>query len=126
MVYGLTIGVFSVILLFVVFLTGIFVGRRESGFFFLGRMHMQGTLSGRYGHGAIGTIDSLGKNTIVLKERSGELETVLIDNNTVLRKNDSNAKFSDLKKSDEVIVIGEPQEREEAVRARFIRIINEK
>lgn len=126
MLLGLGIGVVAGAILLLVFLAGIFVGRRESGFLFFGRMHnFAGSVVSRYGHGAIGTVDSIGNDAFVIKTRSEELETVLVDSKTVFRKNNSSAKFSDLKKSEEVIVVGDPQEQEEAVQARFVRIINE-
>lgn len=125
MLKGLGIGVAAGIIVLVVFLAGVFVGRRENGFFLARMRSFPGGIVARYGHGAIGTIDSIGKNTFVIKTRSDEIETVLTDNKTVYRKYDSDAKFSDLKKSDRVIVIGEPQEKEEAIKATFVRIVNE-
>lgn len=128
LMFGFGAGIVAGIILLFVFLAGVFVGRREGGFLFLGRMHgFPGgiVVSSRFGHGAIGTIDSLGNDTIVIKERSGEIETILIDNKTILRKDSATIKFSDLKKGDEIIVIGEPEQNDEAVKAKFLRVVNE-
>lgn len=124
MVKGVGIGILAGIVLLVVFFAGVLLGRRESGLFFGGMHRFSGGIVGRYGHGAIGSIDSVGKNTFIIKTRFGEIETVLTDSKTVFRKNNSNAKFSDLKKGEEVVVIGEPQDQEEAIKATFIRIVN--
>lgn len=124
MIRGLVIGIVSGIVLLIVFFAGILVGRGESGIF-LARMHrFPGGIVARYGHGAIGSVDSIGKNTFIVKTRSGEMETVLTDSKTIFRKNDSDAKFSDLKKGEEVVVVGEPQEQEEAIKASFVRVVN--
>lgn len=118
---GFGIGALATIVALMLFFAGLTLGERHFGVF--ADRRFTGGFALRYGHGAVGTIDSLGNNTIVIKERSGEMETVLVDNNTVIRKGNSAIKFSDLKKNDQIIIIGQPESQEEAVKARIIRVI---
>lgn len=125
---GVGIGIGAAIVLLLVFFSGIYIGSKRAGLFpFWERRHIyqNGFLPNRFGHGAAGTIDSIGENTFVVKDRSGALKTILVDEKTILRRDRSEIKFSDLKKDEQVIVIGEPQEQEGAIKAKVIRVITE-
>lgn len=125
---GIGIGIGIAIILLLVFFAGIHVGSKRAGLFpfWERRYHTAGDfVPGKFGHGTIGTIDSIGNNTIVVKDRTGALKTVLIDDKTIFRHNGSVMQFTDLKKDDQVIVIGEPQDTEGAIKAKVIRIITE-
>lgn len=124
--FGLGIGAGIAIVLLLVFLAGIYIGSRKSGMFpFWERRHVyqNGFIPQRFGHGVVGTIDSVGKDTFVVKDRSGALKTILVDKKTILRRDHSEIKFADLKKEEQVIVIGEPQEQEGAIKAKVVRVI---
>ncbi|MBI5465141.1 hypothetical protein HY946_00850 [Candidatus Gottesmanbacteria bacterium] len=123
---GISIGIGLAVVLLFVFFTGFYIGSKKAGVFpFWERRFVtpSGFVPSRFGHGVAGTIDSIGENTIIVKERSGALKTVLVDEETVLRKNGSSINFSDLKKDEQVIIIGEPQEKEGAIKAKVIRVI---
>lgn len=122
---GVGIGVILAAVMLVVFFLGLFVGRRENRFLpYFGGPHMSKDFIPRnFGHGAIGTIESLGENTLVVRDRTGALKTVLIDNQTQIRRGHTGINFSDLKKDEQVIVLGDPEEKEGAIKARVIRVI---
>lgn len=75
-----------------------------------------------FGHGMVGTIDSLGKESFVLKNRWGELITVLVDKNTKYKIDGKDGFFSDIKKGKQVIVLGEPDNSQLVIKAKIIRI----
>lgn len=123
---GISIGIGIAIVLILVFFAGLYIGNKKGGAFpFWERRYTNpsGFVPGRFGHGVIGIIDSVGNKTFIVKDRSGALKTVLIDDQTVLRRDGSSIKFSDLKKDEQVIVIGQPQEQEGAIKATVVRVI---
>lgn len=125
---GLGIGIGAALILLLVFFTGMYIGNKKAGAFpFWERRYSfpHDFVSGKFGHGVVGIIDSLGENSFIVKDRSGELKTILVDDQTIIRRNRSPIKFSDLKKEDKIIVIGEPQEQEGAIKARVIRVMSD-
>ncbi|OGH22238.1 MAG: hypothetical protein A3D75_02370 [Candidatus Levybacteria bacterium RIFCSPHIGHO2_02_FULL_37_18] len=125
---GLGIGIGAAIVLLLVFFSGVYIGSKRAGLFpFWERRHIyqNGFVPNRFGHGTVGTIDTVGENTFVVKDRSGALKTILVDEKTILRRDRAEIKFSDLKKDEQVIVIGEPQEQEGAIKAKAVRVITE-
>ncbi len=122
---GVGIGVGIAIVLLLVFMAGVFWGAHGLRYSPFGRRQMmsRGFVANRLGHGVVGTIDSLGNNTLVVKDRNGQLDTVTVNNDTVIRQGTAPIKFPDLKKDENVIVIGEPQNQEGATLARVIRVI---
>lgn len=125
-ILGLSMGVGATIILLLVFFTGLYIGSRKPNIFpFWERRHMQsnGFVPHDPGRGAVGVIDSIGNNTLVVKDRAGAFKTVLIDDKTTLRRNHTEIVFSDLKKDDQVIVVGESQQQESAIKAVVIRVI---
>ncbi|MFH0936759.1 MAG: hypothetical protein V1808_00490 [Candidatus Daviesbacteria bacterium] len=123
---GVGIGIGIAIVLVVVFLLGIYLGSRKSNnfpFWEKRPLTAREFVPDRFGHGVIGTIDSLGNNTLIVKDRSGALKTIIIDDQTALRRNESPIKFSDLKKDEQVIIIGQPQEKEGSIKATVIRVV---
>ncbi len=123
---GIFMGVFIAAVLLLVFFVGIQIGRSKNRLFpFLeNRSHeSSGFLHKRYGHGVIGVIDTIGNNTLVVKDYLGELKTILIDEQTLIKIDKSVIKFSNLKKDEKVIILGEPQEKEGTIKAKVIRVI---
>ncbi|MGB9911342.1 MAG: hypothetical protein ACPLKP_01915 [Microgenomates group bacterium] len=123
---GIGIGLLMAFLLVLVFLLGFLIGSRQPGFFPFWEKRIVAPrefIPPRFGHGVVGIIDSIGENSLVVKERNGALKTVLIEENTVLRQNGTEIKFSDFKEGDQVIVIGEPEEKEGVIKAKVVRII---
>lgn len=125
-IFGLGIGAGIAIIFLLVFLAGVYIGSRKAGIFPFWERRFSlphGYFPSRFGHGVIGTIDSLGEKMFVVKDRSGALKTVLIDDKTLLRRDGSSITFSDLRKDEQIIVIGEPQEKEGAIKAKVVRVI---
>jgi len=122
---GVGIGVVLALVLLLVFFSGLFIGRRENRFLpsFGGRHMYRDFIPKDFGHGAIGTIESLGENTLVVRDRTDALKTVLVDNQTQIRRGHTSINFSDLKKDEQVIVLGDPEEKEGAIKAKLIRIM---
>jgi hypothetical protein len=75
-----------------------------------------------HGHGLIGTVETVSKESFVIKNRWGELVTVLVDKNTQYKIDGKNGNYNDIKKGKMVMVLGEPKEEEVAVTAKIIRI----
>lgn len=111
------LGAALALILLAVFFVGVFIGRGES------RPMHRDFFPSRFGHGAIGIIESLGESTVVVRDRSGALKTVLLDGQTQIRRGHTNTSFSDLKKNEQVIILGEPAEKEGAIKAKLIRVI---
>lgn len=127
-ILGLSIGIGATIVLLLVFFVGIYVGTKKSNAFpFWERRHMpsNGYVPRDPGHGAVGIIDSIGNNTLVVKDRTGAFKTVLVDDKTTLRRNHTEISFSNLKKDDQVVIIGESQQEEGAIKAVVIRVITD-
>lgn len=74
------------------------------------------------GHGVFGVVDSVSKESFIVKSRWGELITILVDQNTQYRVDNKKGSFSDIKKGRNVFIIGEPNNKEIAIKAFIIRI----
>lgn len=123
---GIGVGLGMAFLFLLVFLLGFLIGSRKPHFLPFWEKRMvspRDFVPQKFGHGVFGTIDSIGENSLIIKERNGALKTVLIEENTILRRNGSVIKFSDFQKGDQVIVLGEPEEKEGVIKAKVVRII---
>lgn len=123
---GVAMGVILAFSFILMFFIGVWVGKRNENLLpFWGRRYAsQDFISRRLeGHGIVGIIDSLGKDTLVIKDRKGELKTILINEKTVVRYGWISLSFSDLKKNEEVIVLGLPEQKEGVIKAGMIRVI---
>lgn len=126
MINGLLSGILIAAVLIITFFIGFWVGRNDEAFLphFPGNGQPPEFIGRRFnGHGVLGTIDSLGNNTLVVKDRRSDLQTVLTDQNTQVRRGTKVIKFSDLKKRETVIVLGNPNSTEKAIKADIIRVI---
>lgn len=123
---GIGIGLGLAFLFFLVFLLGFLIGARKPHFFPFWEKRIvapRDFIPEHFGHGVAGTIESVGENSLVVKEKDGALKTVLIEEETILRRNGEEIKFSDFQKGDWVIILGEPEEKEGAIKAKVVRII---
>lgn len=125
---GLAAGVVIALIILLVFFAGVLIGRvqQHRGFWpFWEQRHIYRDFIPRKldGHGTIGAIDSLGTNTLVVKDRTGALKTVLVDNETGIRRGRTPIEFSDLKVEEQVVILGEPQEEEGVIKAKIIRTL---
>ncbi len=112
------VGISLAVILITTFFFGVFVGRHEgrgtAGEFFPKEFK---------GHGVLGEIQTLGENTLVVKERTGALKTVLIDNQTQIRRGRSSINFTDLNIKEQAVILGEPQASESAIKAKIVRVM---
>lgn len=76
----------------------------------------------RNGHGLVGTIISISENSIVIKDRDNKENTVSVSDKTVINRGKETIKFEDLKKDDEIAVIGMPGENG-SIDANLIRVL---
>lgn len=122
---GIAIGAVLALVLLTAFFLGVFIGRRENRFlpYFGGRHISQDFLPRNFGHGAMGIIESLGENILIVHDRTGALRTVLVDNQTQIRRGHISINFSQLKTGEQIIVLGEPEEKEGAIKAKLIRVM---
>lgn len=126
---GVIIGIFFVLALFTAFFLGVHFGQKPEFYpRFPGgkKIFPHGFIPKRFkNHGVVGEVDSLGKNTFIVRDRWGALKTVTVDENTLIRKNNEPAKFQDIKKGVFVMVIGVPDIKEQAIKAQIIRIFSQ-
>ncbi len=125
---GAVIGAIFVLAIFLAFFLGLHFGQKPEFYqrFPLGKkIPPYGFIPKKFnGHGTVGEVDSVGKNTFIVKDRWGALKTVTIDKNTLIRKNNERATFEDIKKGVFVIVIGTPNIKEQIIKAEVIRIFS--
>lgn len=76
----------------------------------------------RNGHGLAGTIISISENSIVIKDRDNKENTVSISDKTIINRGKDTIKLEDLKKDDEIAVIGMPGENG-SIDAGLIRVL---
>lgn len=124
-IIGVAIGTSIAVLVLVAFLCGVWVGRSNNPF-----LPMMGRFEGRdvfsrniENHGVLGTIQTLGKNTLVVKDRRGILKTISVDDQTIVKRDNVLIQFSDLTQDDFVIVLGDPEKKEEIIKAKIIRVM---
>lgn len=125
---GLITGVILALIVVGVFFIGVMVGAKRENRLFpfwekrnIFHDYVPNKLDG---HGVAGVVDSIGSNTLVVKDRTGALKTILVDNETKIRRNRLSTSFSDLKVDENVIVLGNPEEKEGAIKAKIIRVID--
>jgi hypothetical protein len=119
--YGLII-LASFFILALVFGAGFAVGKWTAPPFNAFRP-VQRTNNFRSGHGAVGVIQSIQGQTITVQSRDGDLETVLVGNDTRFDENFEDISFGDLKVNDHIIVIGSPNS-DGAINARLIGLVD--
>lgn len=127
-VFGVGIGIGIAVVALAVFGAGYVTGAGRAGAFPLWGRHSglpRPFVPTRFGHGIVGTIDSIGNDTFIVKERDGGMKTVLVDSQTLIRRDTGAIAFSDLRTGEQVIVLGNPQEKEAAVKAKLVRVIGE-
>jgi hypothetical protein len=125
----------EMILLTGAFWLGITVGVHKAGFgyswsqnynnnFGGSRMPVQPPPGAFNPHGLDGTILSVGKNGLVIKDEDSNEQPVLISPQTVIRQNLKNLQPADLKTGQEIVIIGEPNLQGQ-INAKLIRILGQ-
>lgn len=72
-------------------------------------------------HGIAGEIISITDNSLVIKDRDNEENTITVSDETIIKSGKDEIKISDLKTNDKIIVMGKPGENGN-VEADFIRV----
>jgi hypothetical protein len=126
------IGVLGLLVLFLVFSLGLFVGFEKARFSFHWRENYMNNFAGRPDpffnrdfvnpHGIFGEIISIDKNNIIINGPNNTEVKILTDEKTVIKKNDDDLKSSDLKTGDNLVIIGAPG-NEGQIQAKFIRVV---
>ncbi len=76
-------------------------------------------------HDLDGTVLSIDKNTLVIKDEDNTEKIVLISPSTVIRLNFQNLQPADIKTGEETVVIGEPNPQGQ-IEAKLIRVLEQK
>jgi hypothetical protein len=74
-------------------------------------------------HGTIGTVISVGSSTIATKDPNGNEQSIVIDDDTVIREADQTVSIAEVQDGDQIAVIGEPNDTGQ-IHARFIRVFD--
>ncbi len=124
-VFGLSIGVGIATLFILAFFVGIYLRNKNTSFFpfWERRYGHENHIRHKFGHGIVGNIESIDSVKFTVKNRFGEQKNILVDDKTIIKHEGSVIKFSDLKKDDRVIVIGESADG--VIKARMVRLISD-
>jgi hypothetical protein len=128
-------GLGAVVVLLLVFGAGVAVGYR-SGLFSsrFGENYYRNFVGGGPGspmgmpspasqHGTIGTVISVGSSTIATKDPGGNEQSIVVDEDTVIREADRTITIDGIEDGDQIAVIGEPNDVGQ-IDARFIRVFD--
>lgn len=141
MFQGIFIGLVFGFVLFLVFQAGVFVGHRKAAFSFRfgdnyyrvfegqprgGKFFtkMRGPFPDKLieGHGAVGEVVSVDMPTFAVLGRDGVEKSILVEDDTVIRRFREEVEPADIAVGDFAVVLGEPNE-DSQIEAKFIRIL---
>ncbi len=124
-VLGLAIGIGIAALFILALFVGIYLRNKKTSFFpfWERRYGYEGHIRHKFGHGIVGNIESIDSIKFTVKNRFGEQKNILVDDKTIIKYEGLAIKFSDLKKDDRVVVIGEPSDG--GIKARMVRLISD-
>ena len=127
----------ALIVILISFQAGRFVGFRQAGFsYHMGDNYYRAFEGGRGGgiigsnsfgnlpggHGAVGKIIKVSLPSIVISTPDNLEKTIMVSDDTIIRRFRGSASSSEFKIGDMVVVIGEP-DQESAIEARLIRLL---
>jgi len=78
----------------------------------------------RNAHGLAGSIISISKNKLTIKDKDNEENLVTVGKETIIKGHGQDLKISGLKKKDKVVVLGKPSDKG-AVKADLIRVFDQ-
>lgn len=127
----------TVIVLLLIFQLGMLVGFKKASFAyrwaenysrnfggprngFLDQMRGRDFING---HGTVGEIIKIDKETIVLKSPDNIEKIISVNNDTIIEKGRQSLKLSDLGPDDRIVVIGTPKDNGQ-ISAKMIRVFN--
>ena len=87
---------------------------------------MMGNFEGRgfrNGHGIAGSIISISSNTIVIKDRDGQENTITVGDQTLIKRGRDTISVNDLKNDEQIVVMGRPGDNG-TVNADLIRVFD--
>jgi hypothetical protein len=84
---------------------------------------MMGSGGMRNAHGVAGEILSLNDKTVMIKDLDQEENTILVTDNTIIRRGNETMKLGDLVVGERIVVMGRPG-NDGVIAARLIRIFN--
>ncbi len=138
----LIIGIFSLVVIILIFNAGMFVGATKAKFSYKWAENYHKNFSGPKdgffndwrrppispgdfieGHGIFGEIIEINDSDFVIKDRGDIEKVVLIDEDTVIKDKMENIKKDELKVGKYIVVIGSPNEQGQ-IQAKLIRIFN--
>jgi hypothetical protein len=91
-----------------------------------GPQGMMGNFEGRgfrNGHGIAGSVISISNNTIVIKDRNGQENTITVGDTTLIKRGQDTIKINDLKNNEQIVVMGQPGDNG-TVSADLIRVFD--
>ena len=130
---GVLIGLAALIVLILVFNLGLLVGYRKAFFSEHWGENYQRNFVGPWplppgfhpgdflnADSTAGTVLTVSGNTIVMKDDQNTERTVIVSATTTIREGDETVSISDIKPSDQIVIIGQPDSTGE-LQANFIR-----
>lgn len=105
-----------------IFGAGFYVGRQSAIGFRPGINSVQ--VRSRGGHGAIGMIQSIEGQKIIIQSRDGKTQVIRVDENTRLEKKFQKASLADFKINEQVVAIGSPNSEGE-IQARLVGVVDQ-
>ena len=77
----------------------------------------------RNGHGISGSVISVSNNTIVIKDRNGQEDTITASDQTLIKSGQDTIKITDLKNDEQIVVMGRPGDNG-TINADLIRVFD--
>ena len=77
----------------------------------------------RNGHGIAGNIISVSNNTIVIKDRNSQENTITVSDQTLIKSGQNTIKITDLKQGEQIVVMGQPGDNG-TINADLIRVFD--
>ncbi len=121
----------SLLILIIVFATGILVGFEKAKFSYSwGENYYQNVMGPRPpfpgnrfidARGSAGQIVKIDNNNIVVRDKDGSEKTIIVSNSTAIKKGVQDVNIKDLKVDDDIIVLGAPNQQGE-IDAKLIRV----
>ena len=127
----------AALVLIIVFAAGVFVGLEKAKFsyhwgenyfrnFAGGPMHGPGQFFPDRNyfnpHGSDGQIIKIETNILIIKDETGTEKNILVGADTVIRKDRTDLKLTELKVNDNIVVIGSPDDKGQ-IQAKLIRVV---
>lgn len=133
---GIIYGVLAALVALIVFQAGVFVGYRRATFSYRWGENYHRNFGGPRGgfmmplrgddftnpHGTFGKIIKIDLPTIAVQASDGTEKSIVIDDNTTIRRFQETLTSKDLKVDDPIVVIGEPNDQGQ-IEAKLIRLM---